>query len=389
MTPSCVPGANESRAYRAEQCFECKTAPPAQCAGGAVRDASAALLGRSSRTHKLPARNEAESVGKEEDRRAIHVGQYKVHSRKVKSPRSNSPGPSASVDAEWAGFASRMTQKLQISTEAMLLLRSSVAKPASSASGRKKASAHFRVSSGKARFRLEDSRLIPRSRQLAGLGREIRTSSPVAVPKMPCSSPSSNGGFAMHGSIMKSLSAAALAVCFIAGSASAQGKGHGNDKGHGNGRGDEKHGDEHPVVMDQHHDVVIDQRDVDPRHGDARRAIPRHVVVTTNDGDYRRVPPGLAKKGGVPPGLAKKGGLPPGQAKKYYRPIDGLPVVRDVFMHNGYTVVRTQPYGASQYVYYRQANGPIQRAVIVPGTTQLGFQNVPQALVAEILSRLY
>ena len=29
-----------------------------------------------------------------------------------------------------------------------------------------------------------------------------------------------------------------------------------------------------------------------------------------------KVPPGLAKKGGVPPGLAKKGGEPPGQARK-------------------------------------------------------------------------
>ena len=170
----------------------------------------------------------------------------------------------------------------------------------------------------------------------------------------------------MHASIVKSLSAAALAVCIIAGSASAQGKG--NDKGHGNGngngKGDEKHGAE------QQHVVVVDQH---------RANDPRHVVVTTSNGEYRK----------VPPGLAKKGGLPPGQAKKYYRASQGVPVLREVFMRHGYTVVRTQPYGTSQYVYYRQANGPIQRAVIYPGASQLGFQNVPQTLIQEILSRLY
>lgn len=30
----------------------------------------------------------------------------------------------------------------------------------------------------------------------------------------------------------------------------------------------------------------------------------------------KKIPPGLAKKGGMPPGLAKKGGMPPGLAKK-------------------------------------------------------------------------
>lgn len=167
----------------------------------------------------------------------------------------------------------------------------------------------------------------------------------------------------MSTSIVKSLSAAALAVCIIAGSASAQGKGHDKGKGDDKGKGEGKHGDEQ-------HQVVVDQRRDDD---------PRHVMVTTNNGVYRK----------VPPGLAKKGGMPPGQAKKYYRASEGVPVMREVFLRHGYTVVRTQPYGTSQYVYYRQANGPIQRAVIVPGTTQLGFQNVPQTLIAEILSRLY
>ncbi|CAN5833585.1 hypothetical protein BH11GEM1_BH11GEM1_06330 [soil metagenome] len=60
-----------------DQAPKCRTAPPTQCAGGAVRDASAALLGRPSQAQKLPANN-AESVGKEEGRRALHGFQYIV-----------------------------------------------------------------------------------------------------------------------------------------------------------------------------------------------------------------------------------------------------------------------------------------------------------------------
>ena len=163
----------------------------------------------------------------------------------------------------------------------------------------------------------------------------------------------------MHSSIVKSLSAAAVAACVMSASAAAQGKSH---DAHGHGKGDERRGDEQRTVI------------VDPRRDDD----PRRVVVESN-GEYRK----------VPPGLAKKGGMPPGQAKKYYRASQGIPVMREVFMRHGYTVVRTQPYGSSQYVYYRQQNGPIQRAVIVPGTGQLGFQNVPASLVQEILARLY
>jgi hypothetical protein len=184
---------------------------------------------------------------------------------------------------------------------------------------------------------------------------------------MPFNRASSNGELNMKAAIVKSLSAAALAVCIIAGSAAAQGKGH--DKGKGEDKGEGKHGDE------QHKVVVVDRH----RDNDQHRDNDPHQVVTTNHGVYRK----------VPPGLAKKGGMPPGQAKKYYNASQGVPVMREVFLRHGYTVVRTQPYGTSQYVYYRQANGPIQRAVIVPGTTQLGFQNVPQSLISEILSRLY
>ena len=91
----------------------------------------------------------------------------------------------------------------------------------------------------------------------------------------------------------------------------------------------------------------------------------------------------------VPPGLAKKpGGMPPGQYKKLY-PTQGASVLRDVFIRHGYTVVRTTPYGESQYVYYRLPNGTVQRAIVAPGTSRLSFSNVPASLLQEVLSLLY
>lgn len=182
----------------------------------------------------------------------------------------------------------------------------------------------------------------------------------------------------MQTPFVKSIAAAAFAICLIAGSASAQGKGHGQ------GKGEDKHGDNDKGRSEMNgHDNDDSHRGNggDPRHGNNGQQgnVGFPVPVTTNNGDYRK----------VPPGLAKKGGLPPGQAKKYYHPADGVPILRDVFGQHGYTVVRTQHSGRAEYVYYRQANGPIQRAVILPGTSQLGFQNVPQQLLQEILARLY
>jgi hypothetical protein len=146
--------------------------------------------------------------------------------------------------------------------------------------------------------------------------------------------------------LVRSITAATFALCVVAGAASAQGKGKGNDKA---------------------------------KHKDRADEVVRVPAVVQSNGTVRR----------VPPGLAKKGGLPPGQAKKLYRATDGVVVLRDVFGRHGYTVVRTQPYGTSQYVYYRRGDGAIQRAVIVPGTERLSFQNVPQTLLQEILARLY
>ena len=162
----------------------------------------------------------------------------------------------------------------------------------------------------------------------------------------------------MRTHLIRSVTAATFALCLLSGTAMAQDKGHDKDKDKEKGR--KEHGDK-------------DRRD-ERSNGDVNR-----TVIVDNRAVVRR----------VPPGLAKKGGLPPGQAKKYYRATDGVVVLRDVFGRHGYTVVRTQPYGTSQYVYYRQGNGLVQRAIIVPGNDRLSFQNVPQLLLQEILARLY
>ncbi|CAN5832256.1 hypothetical protein BH11GEM1_BH11GEM1_34290 [soil metagenome] len=168
----------------------------------------------------------------------------------------------------------------------------------------------------------------------------------------------------MRSQLLRSVATATLALCIIAGSAAAQGKGKG--KGHDKGdKGEKGKGDDRERGS-MSAPVIVGNRDirVDNEHRDNGRR--------------------------VPPGLAKKGGLPPGQAKKMYRATDGVVALRDVFGRHGYTVVRTQPYGTRQYVYYRQGTtGLVQRAVIYPGTDRLTFQNVPQLLLQEVLARLY
>jgi hypothetical protein len=91
----------------------------------------------------------------------------------------------------------------------------------------------------------------------------------------------------------------------------------------------------------------------------------------------------------VPPGLAKKGGLPPGQARKLYRADDGVVALRDVFGRNGYTVVRTVPEGEARYGYYRSGDGTVRRAIVRPGEERLSFGNVPSDIVRQVVARLY
>ena len=171
----------------------------------------------------------------------------------------------------------------------------------------------------------------------------------------------------MRNQLLRSVATATLALCVLAGGAAAQGKGKGHDKGDkgGKGEGDDR-GQRIPVA-------------VGTRDGRDNRDI-RDDRDRRDDRDHDRR---------VPPGLAKKGGLPPGQAKKMYRTTDGVVALRDVFGRHGYTVVRTQPFSTGQYVYYRLGNGLVQRAVVYPGTDRLTFQNVPQLLLQEVLARLH
>lgn len=166
--------------------------------------------------------------------------------------------------------------------------------------------------------------------------------------------------------------ATAAALLLVAGTAGAQGKGHGkgHDADHGNkGRG--------------HDNAQVDQRD--DRDG---RDLPKGGVYQGRDNRDGRDVYGNGRK--VPPGLAKKPGqMPPGQYKKRYGTNDGASVLTDILNRRGYNVVRTQPYGDSRYVFYRTPDGRLQRAIVTPGTDRLGFSNVPTAIVREVLARLY
>jgi len=64
-------------------------------------------------------------------------------------------------------------------------------------------------------------------------------------------------------------------------------------------------------------------------------------------------------------------------------------VLRDIFGQHGYTVVRTAGSGDARYVYYRMRDGATRRAIVTPGPDRLSFRNVPDALVREVLARLY
>lgn len=161
----------------------------------------------------------------------------------------------------------------------------------------------------------------------------------------------------MRRNISKALGMAAMAIA-LATSAQAQGRGHDKDRG-------------------KHHD---DRDDRDDRRD-------RSVIVHRADGDVLLVPRNHA---GVPPGLAKKpGGLPPGQFKKRYTTLQGANTLSSILRRRGYVVERVVPSNSSRLVYFRDDNGILHRAVVSPGTNQLGFSNVPASLLQQVMSALY
>jgi len=164
------------------------------------------------------------------------------------------------------------------------------------------------------------------------------------------------------------IAAAALLVA-SAGTAQAQGKGHGKEhkSAQAAARSDDRHRD--------------DRRVYDERRRDDRRVYDSH-------GDYD--PRYDRARNGVPPGLAKKpGGMPPGQYKKRYSADQGAYVLSDVLGRRGYPIVRRADAGTSEYVYYRDHDGRIRRAIVSPGDGRLRFSNVPSSLLTEVLARLY
>ena len=171
----------------------------------------------------------------------------------------------------------------------------------------------------------------------------------------------------------------AAASLVLAATAQAQGKSH--EKGDKGDKGKAK-----GMQVDERRDNDRDdrmrdrERDERNRERDRYEDRNRNVIVHNGDVNVRRVPPGLAKKPGQ---------MPPGQYKKRYGVPQGVTVLQDIFGRRGYTVVRTEPFGESQYVYYRLRDGSVQRAIVSPGTDRLGFTNVPASLLREVLARLY
>jgi hypothetical protein len=180
------------------------------------------------------------------------------------------------------------------------------------------------------------------------------------------------------------LAGVAAAALFLASasSAQAQGKGHGKEHRNADVRGDDRHRDDHQVYQG---------RQGDDRHAtDSRRGDDRHVYDSRGDYDPRYDARYYRSRRGVPPGLAKKpGGMPPGQYKKLYNAHQGAYVLSDVLGRRGYPVVRSTGAGTSEYVYYRDHDGRLRRAIVSPGDGRLQFSNVPSSLLAEVLSRLY
>lgn len=180
----------------------------------------------------------------------------------------------------------------------------------------------------------------------------------------------------------------AAALLLAAGTAGAQGKGHGKGEEHGNGKG---RGHDNAQVQERDDHDGRDGRDLRTNGGVYNGGVNNGGVYQGRDrrddrdgrdvyGNGRKVPPGLAKK---------PGGMPPGQYKKRYGTNEGASVLSDILNRRGYSVMRTQPYGNSQYVYYRTPDGRMQRAIVTPGTDRLGFSNVPTMIVREVLARLY
>jgi hypothetical protein len=131
--------------------------------------------------------------------------------------------------------------------------------------------------------------------------------------------------------------------------------------------------DREKEIKRQRKEIERAQREADRRRDD--RVYDQRVY-----GNGRKIPPGLAKKPGQ---------MPPGQYKKRYGTNQGASVLGDILRRDGYSVLRTVPRDGSQYVYYRGRDGSERRAIVSQGTDRIGFSNVPQTVLQQVLSVLY
>jgi len=155
----------------------------------------------------------------------------------------------------------------------------------------------------------------------------------------------------------------AVAALFLASASTAHAQGKGHGKGH-----------------EKHEQAQARRDDHDRDHQHDGRYENRSGYDYRYDQGSRSVPPGLAKK---------PGGMPPGQYKKLYNTNQGAYVLSDVLGRHGYHVERTADAGESRYVYFRDQNGNLHRAIVSPGSDRLHFSSVPSTLLQELYARLY
>jgi hypothetical protein len=138
-------------------------------------------------------------------------------------------------------------------------------------------------------------------------------------------------------------------------------------------------------------DGVYRDRDRNDRNRDGDRDWDRDRRDRDHDRDRDRDRDSRYQNGKkVPPGLAKKPGqMPPGQYKKRYSTSQGADVLGGVLRRRGYPVTRIATANDSRYVYYRLSDGSVRRAIVSPGADRLGFSNLPNGLLQEVLAALY
>lgn len=87
--------------------------------------------------------------------------------------------------------------------------------------------------------------------------------------------------------------------------------------------------------------------------------------------------------------------VPPGQAKKVATPERAISVAREVLVAQGYEVVRIEPLGGAQVVYYRRGNmgrgkgkGPLMKMIVRPTAERIVFEQAPAKALIEINLKL-